>query len=150
MNEWEFRKYLKRRGKGSAVIERNVDVLKDFSFYLLKKRKKNLDDVTIEDIDAFVTDIESRKHSAKGYLYVLMNFFHFLDNRDLLHHAKTLRENRTKKSRKAFPIREFMNVDQDYVKKLEAIGIKTVEQMLEKGRTKKQRKQLSKQLGIPE
>ena len=150
MNEEEFRKYLKRRGKKPAVVERNVGVLKDFISYLLEKREKNLDSVTIDDIDAFVMEIESGKHSAKGYLYVLMNYFHFLGNEDLLHHTDTLREEGTKKTRRIFPIKEFLNINQDYVKKLAVIGIKNVVQMLEKGKTKKQREQLSKQLDIPE
>ncbi|MGC9780004.1 MAG: DUF4332 domain-containing protein [Candidatus Heimdallarchaeota archaeon] len=49
-----------------------------------------------------------------------------------------------------FPIKEFLKVNQEQVKKLATIGIKNVEQMLEKGKTKKQREDLSKQLAIPE
>jgi hypothetical protein len=150
MNEEEFRKYLKRRGKKLAVVDRNVNVLKGFILYLLEKREKDLDGVTIDDIDAFVTEIESKKQLPKGHLYVLMNYFHFLGNRDLLHLTKTLRDERTRKTRRIFPIKEFMNINQDHVKKLATIGIKNVEQMLEKGKTKKQREQLSKQLDIPE
>lgn len=150
MNEEEFRKYLRRRGKKPAVVDKNVSVLKDFTSYLLEKREKDLDRVTIKDVDAFVTDIERRKQSTKGYLYVLMNYFHFLGNKELLHHTSTLRDQRTKKTRRIFPIKEFLNINQDHVKKLASVGIKNVEQMLEKGKTKKQREQLSKQLDIPE
>jgi hypothetical protein len=150
MNEEEFREYLKRRGKRPAVVNRNVGVLKDFTSYLLKEREKNLDGVTTDDIDAFVMEIESKTQSAKGYLYVLMNYFHFLGSKDLLHHTSTLREERTKTTRRIFPIKEFLNINQDHVKKLATIGIKNVEQMLEKGKTKKQRKRLSKQLDLPE
>jgi len=150
MNEEEFRKYLKQRGKKPAVIDRNLGVLKNFISYLLEKREKNFDDVTTDDIDAFIMEIESRKRSAKGFLYVLMNYFHFLGNKELLHHTKALRDKRTKKTRRIFPIKEFLNINQDYVKKLAAIGIKNVEQMLEKGKAKKQREQLSNQLDIPE
>jgi len=66
MDEEEFRKYLKRRGKKPAVVNRNVGVLKDFISYLLEKREKDLDGVTTDDIDAFVMEIESKKQSAKG------------------------------------------------------------------------------------
>lgn len=150
MNEEEFRKYLKRRGKKPAVVNRNVVVLKDFISYLLEKRDKDLNCVTIDDIDAFVIEVESGNQSVKGYLYVLMNYFHFLGNKELLNHTNALRDERTQKTRRLFPLKEFLNVNQDYVKKFAAIGIKNVNQMLEKGRTKKQRKQMSKQLGIPE
>ena len=141
---------MKRRGKKPGVVDRNVDVLKEFISYLLDKRAKHLDGVTTEDIDAFVMEIESKKQSAKGYLYVLMNNFHFQDNKELLRHANTLRDERTKKTRRIFPIKEFLNINPEYVKKLAAIGIKNVEQMLEKGKTQKQREHLAKQLVIPE
>ena len=150
MNEEEFRKYLKRKGKKPTVVDRNVGVLKDFISYLLEKREKKIDGVTTDDIDAFVMEIESKKQSAKGYLYVLMNYFHFLGNEDLLHHTNTLRDERTKRTRRIFPVKEFLNINQDYVKKLVTIGIKNVEQMLEKGKTKKQREQLSQKLDIPD
>lgn len=150
MNEAEFRRYLKRRGKKPSVADRNVNVLKDFASYLLERREKNLDSVTTGDIDAFVMEIERKKKSAKGHLYALMNYFHFLGNKDLLHHTKTLRLERTRKTRRIFPINEFLGINQDHIKKLAAIGIKNVDQMLKRGGTKKQREQLSKQLGIPE
>jgi len=150
MNEAEFRKYLKRRGKKPSVADRNVSILKDFVSYLLEKREKDLDLVTTSDIDAFVIEIERKKKSAKGYLYALMNYFHFAGNKDLLHHTKTLRLERTRRTRRVFPIKEFLGINQDHVKKLAAVGIKNVDQMLKKGKTKKQREQLSKQLGIPE
>jgi len=150
VSEAEFRKYLKRRGKKPAVVERNVDVLQDFISYLLEKREKALDSVTADDVNAFVLEIENNKQSAKGYLYVLKNYFHFRGNNDLLSHTTALRDERTRKTRRIFPVKEFLNINQDYVKKLAAVGIKNVEQMLDKGRTKKQREQLSKQLAIPE
>ena len=150
MKEEEFRKHLKRRGKKPAVVNRNVAVLKDFISYLFEKREKDLDDVKIADIDAFVLEIESGKQSAKGHLYVLLNYFQFLGNKDLLNHTNALRDERTEKTRRSFQLKKFLNINQDHAKKLAAIGIKNVNQMLEKGRTKKQREQLSKQLGIPE
>lgn len=150
INEEEFRKCLKRRGKKPAVIDRNVHVLKNFISYLREERGKNLDDVGTDDIDTFVMEIESKKQSAKGNLYVLMNYFHSIGDRELLHHTKTLRERRTKRTRKIFPLKEFLNVNQEHVKKLAAIGIKNVDQMLERGKAKKQREQLSRKLGIPE
>lgn len=150
IKEEEFRKYLKRRGKKPSVVDRNTGALKIFISYLLEKREKELDDATTEDIDAFVNEIERKKQSAKGYLYILMNYFHFLANQELLHHTKALREERTKKTRKIFPIKDFLKINQDHVKRLATIGIKNVNQMLAKGRTKKQREQLAKQLAIPE
>jgi hypothetical protein len=150
MDEEAFRKYLKRRGKKPGVVDRNVGVLKIFVSYLLDQRAKSLDDVTTDDVDAFVMEIERKQQSAKGYLYALMNYFHFLGQKGLLHHTRTLRKDRTGKTRRIFPIKEFLNINQDHVRKLASIGIRNVEQMLVGGKTKKQREQLSRQLGIPE
>jgi hypothetical protein len=150
MNEEAFRKYLKRRGKRPRVVDRNVATVKAFGAYVREKRAKALEAVTTEGINAFVRDIESKKQSAKGHLYVLMNYFHFLGDSDLLQHTSALREARTKKTRRIFPLKEFLHVNQEHVKKLATIGIKNVEHMLAHGKTKQQREQLAKRLGIPE
>lgn len=151
MKEEEFRKHLKRKGKKSGVVDRNVIVVKKFVSYLKEERNTTLTEVDSGDISAYVEMIEKvKKQSAKGTLYVLMNYFRFKENDELLRFAGKLRETRTKKTRRIFPIKEFLDVNQDHIKKLAEIGIKNVEQMLEAGKTKKQREELSKQLGIPE
>ncbi|MHA1592916.1 MAG: DUF4332 domain-containing protein [Candidatus Heimdallarchaeaceae archaeon] len=151
LHEEEFRKFLKRKGKKPDVVDRNVQAVKKFHSYLKEERKKKLDETTSEDIIEYVKAIEKdKKQSAKGSLYVLMNYFRFIDDEKLLSVTIDLREERTKKSRRIFPIREFLNINPSYVTKLGEIGIKNVEQMLEKGKTVKQRKALSEQLGIPE
>ena len=150
MDEEEFRKHLKRRGKKPAVVDRNVRAVKNFATYLTRTRQKKLEAVTTDDIDAYVMEIESRKRSAKGNLYVLMNYFRFVGEDDLLHHANALRDERTRKTRRIFPLKGFLNINEDHVEKLAAIGITNVDQMLEKGRTKTQRERLSEQLTIPE
>ncbi|NHJ31550.1 MAG: DUF4332 domain-containing protein [Asgard group archaeon] len=150
MDEEGFRKYLRRKGKKLEVVDRNIESVKFFTSFLQKERNKELADATKEDIDSYVAMIEEKKKSAKGALYTLMNYFYFLEDKELLAHARALRAERTKKTRRIFPIKEFLKVNQEHVKKLATIGVKNVEQMLEKGKTKKQREELSKQLAIPE
>ena len=150
MDEEGFRKYLKRKGKKPDVVNRNVESVKYFASFLQNERDKKLVDTVKEDIDSYVSLIEEEKKSAKGSLYTLMNYFHFLEDKVMLEHAKALRNERMKKTRRIFPIKEFLRVDQEAVKKLATIGIRNVEQMLEKGKTKKQREELSKQLDVPE
>lgn len=150
MDEEGFRKYLRRKGKKPHVVNRNVESVKQFSSFLQKERNKELIDASKNDIDAYVLFFEEKKQSAKGALYTLMNYYHFLQDKELLAHAHALRNERTKKTRRIFPIKEFLKVNQEYVKKLNSIGIRTVEQMLDRGRTKKQREELSNQLDIPE
>jgi hypothetical protein len=150
MNEEEFLKFLRKKGKKIEVAERNYKVIVRFASYLHRERNTDLAKVTKEDVKAYVEFLEQKKESAKGSLYALMNYFAFIGNNELLQIARTLREERTKKTRRVFPIKEFLKVNQDHVKKLVTIGIRNVEQMLEAGKTKKQREELSKQLDIPE
>ncbi|MHA1223820.1 MAG: DUF4332 domain-containing protein [Candidatus Heimdallarchaeaceae archaeon] len=149
--EEEFRKYLRRKGKKPHVVDAMIKAASDFSTFLQEERKKQLDEVDKEDIAHYVEKYEQdTKKSAKIPLYKLMNFFSFLENDELAIFSGKLREERTKKTRRVFPLREFLNVDPNHVKKLAEIGIRNVEQMLESGKTINQRKELSKQLGIPE
>ena len=142
---------MKGKAKKADVVERNVAAVEKFSSFLKNNRSKSLDEVDKEDIEAYVELIEKKqKKSARGSLYVLMNYFKFIEDSDLLKHTAKMREERTKKTRRIFPIKELLNIDPTYVKKLAEIGIKNVEQMLESGKTIKQRSTLSQQLGIPE
>ena len=151
MDEEEFRKYLKTKGKKSNVVDRNVLTVKAFGDFLVNVRNNHLDTVSTADIYAYVEMIEKeKKSSAKGHLYVLMNYFGYLGNNDLLTFTAQLREKRTKETRRVFPLKEFYQINQEHVSKLSSLGIKNVDQMLKAGRTIKQRKELSKKLDIPE
>ena len=79
MDEEGFRKYLKRKGKKPQVVDRNVESVKIFASFLQKEQNKDLADTTKEDVDSYVLMIEQKKQSAKGALYTLMNYFHFLE-----------------------------------------------------------------------
>jgi site-specific recombinase XerD len=148
MQEEGFRRYLKRKGKKQDVVERNVSTIRRIGSYLEKEFNINIQTVSSKEIDSFVETLEERGESAKGPLYVLMNYFRFTGDHALLTHAAELREERTNKTRKAFKLRGFLDVNQIYVEKLAGIGIEDVDQLLRKGKTKRQRKQLSEELQI--
>jgi len=150
MDNKTFKIFLKKKGKKHEVIEKNINTLKKLSVYLQKEKDKELEEITEDDIKYYVEKIELKKQSAKGALYVLMNYFKFTQNHELLNYTGSLRAERTKKTRKIFQIRGFLNINAHYVKKLEEINIKSVQDMLNKGKTKSQREKLAKQLDIPE
>lgn len=149
MEEVEFAKYLRKKRKKNNVIERNVKELINFEKFLLEKNK-NLSNILHEDIKLYISKIEGEKKSAKGPLYVLMNYFKFCENNELYSYTKKLREERTKKTRSIFLIKDFVGIDQKYAKILAKKGIKNVNQMLEAGCNKQNREKLSLQLNIPE
>ena len=148
MNEESFRNFLKKKGKKNDVIERNIKSMQVFIKYLQSERNKELSKVNSDDIQSYVSKLEQEKKSPKGSLYVLINYLLFLENKELLKFTRILREERTKQTRKEFLIKDFIYINQEIVKKLEGIGIKNVKQMLEAGKTKVQREQLSNELKI--
>ena len=150
MDEKAFAAFLKKKGKKPNVIERNIRAMKDFVDFLNRELNIQLDDTSPEDIKRYVTTIEEQKKSAKGSLYVLMNYFKFTGDKELLKCAASLRQTRTEKSRNVFLLKNFMDVNQEYVKALAKAGIKNVNDMLEMGNTKIKRENLSKKLNIPE
>ena len=150
MNEEAFALFLKRKGKKQHVIERNLKAVARFGEYLQVERNTLLEDASVEDIQAYVKKMEDEKKSAKGPLYTLMNYFAFTKDDELLECARLLRKERTRKTRRMFLIKDFLDVDHKHVEKLADIGIKNVEHMLEAGKTKCQRSQLAQQLDIPE
>ena len=150
MDEKAFAAFLKKKGKKTNVIERNIRLVNTFSGYLKKKFNKSLVDCSPDDIKQYIAALEAQKKSPKGPLYVLMNYFKFTGNKELLKCAATLRQTRTEKSRSVFLLKNFMDVDQEYVNVLANAGIKNVDDMLKAGNTKAKRKKLSRELNIPE
>ena len=145
-----FEQWLKKKGKKPNVINRNLQAVDSFWQFLNLSRNKTPEVATPDDIDAYVDQIEGQKQSAKGSLYVLMNYYAYLENPELRNHAAMLRETRTRKSRRVFTLREFIDVDKDTVEKLKKIGICNVEQMLQRGKTVEQRLILAKKLDVSE
>jgi hypothetical protein len=150
MNLEDFRRYLKKKGKKEKVIERNINTIEFFQKFLKNENRGTISEVSFEDINSFVDKIEKTGGSAKGYLYVLMNYFKYLEKMDLFSYVAKLREERTSKTRRIFPLKDFMDIDPLIIEKLSSIEIKNVKQMLEQGRSKEQRQQLAKRLDISE
>ncbi len=145
-----FKKHLKNKGKKDTVIERNIRTVEGFQSYLKKDINCNLTDVSKEDINQYVDKIEKEGKSAKGFLYVMMNYFRYLGNQELFSHSAQLREERTSKTRKIFPLKKFLGIDPVFVDKLGSKEITNVEQMLVNGKSKVQRRQLATSLDISE
>ena len=150
LNFGAFRKYLKRKRKKDSVIERNIRTIVDYQTYIKKDKDRELSESKKLDISQYVNKIEKEGKSAKGNLYVLMNYFRFLENQELYSHSAQLREKRTSITRKPFQLKNFVDVDLYIVNRLKSIGIINVKQMLSCGKSKEQRDRLASSLSIPE
>lgn len=131
------------------MIQRITTQLTEYERFLREERVgKELDKALPEDLEAFILYVEKKKTcSAKAYLHSIRYYYEYTSNEEMRNLAGRLRRQRI--ARKAFPLRDFRGVNLAYVKKLAALGIRNVKEMLEVGRTCKGREELSARTGIP-
>lgn len=152
LNEEAFRKFLQRGGRKPHTVDGVIKIVRRYEAYLHKYADgKNIDQATPEDVEIYVDWFENEEDtSAKRQLWGIRYYYRFLGNRPMTRRISELREERTAKTRKAFQLRDFRGVKLDLVSKLEAAGIRDVEQMRTRGATLAQRRKLAVELGIPE
>jgi hypothetical protein len=149
MDEQGFREFLKRGGRSKSAVARCVVYVKEFEQYLQVHRGgKGLDEAGLDELEDFVAWIEQKpKTSAKTHLWAIRYYYDYTSNEDMRNLAGVLREERI--TRTPFALKEFRGVNPEYVEKLAAVGIRNVKQMLEAGRTRSGRQELSARSGIP-
>ncbi len=152
MNEEAFRRFLKRGGRKTHVVDTVIHLVRHFEAYLNKYVDgKTLNEATTEDLEVYVQWYEQDEEaSSKRHLWGIRYYYRFAGNRTMAIRVSELREARTSKTRKSFRIRDFRGVNEDYVGKLEAVGIRDVEQMRQHGATPTQRANLAEKTGVPE
>ena len=150
MHEEQFRKYLKRCGRAPHVLEEVVRIIKQYADFLATQRNGvQLTDARPEDLEAFVTAVESQpRQSAKNHLLAIAYYYTFIGNEGMRSIASSLRETRI--TRTSFSLGDFRGVDPSHIQALARHNIRNVSQMLAAGQTPGQRSQISKQTGIPE
>ncbi|MDH5495720.1 MAG: DUF4332 domain-containing protein [Candidatus Bathyarchaeota archaeon] len=149
LDEEEFRKFLKRSGRSQSAIKRCVVYMTEFERYLQEYRGgKKPDEACPEDLKAFVLWGEKElKPRVKGYLWSIRYYYEYTSNEGMRKLANEFREQRIKRA--SFALKRFRGVNAEYVKRLAALGIRNVEEMVESGRTGSGRKELSAKTGIP-
>jgi hypothetical protein len=123
--------------------------VKEYGGYLPKHRgDKRLDEATPEDLENFVEWVERKpRTSAKTYLWAIRYYYGYTSNEVMRSLASELRQQRIR--RVPFALKVFRGVNPEYVEKLAVVGIRNVEEMLEAGRTRIGRQELSAKTGIP-
>ena len=147
MDEVGFRKYLKRGGRSPSAADRVIESVNDYGAYL-GVIDKCLDRAAPEDLESYVAWIETEsKTSAKKHLWAIRYYYQFTCAKEMEKHASDLRQARIKRT--PFALREFQDVNQSYIDRLEAAGIKNVEQMLAAGKTPQSREALADKTRVP-
>jgi hypothetical protein len=152
MDEDGFRQFLKRSGRKPHTVDNVVKIVRAYEAYLDKfAGGKAIEQATTDDLATYVDWFEQEEEkSAKGQLWGIRYYYRFVDNKPMVTQASELREERTAKTRKFFNLRDFREIETTYVEKLEALGIRDVNQMRTRGRTPDQRRELSTKADIPE
>lgn len=102
-----------------------------------------------KDLDVFIESEIDRKKVA-GFMWTLQYYYSFLENDTLLKYVSRVREKHTAKKRRPFDIKDFVGVNPSSAEALANHGIRTVDDMLEAAKTKKQRSELAKKTGVSE
>jgi hypothetical protein len=145
MNDKEFRLFLKQKKKQERTINsyiNSVKVLEDF--IKTQGRDKKLGDVNPKDIRDFVSWGTKVLKNVYRCLWGIRAYYQFLQLDELEYTASELMEYVQNETRL---LREFPKTDRDAVDKLALIGIKTVNQLLETCKTKRDREKLAEQSG---
>ncbi len=147
MDEVGFRIFLKRGGRSARAADRVIKFVTEYAEYLLGI-DRDLDRAAPEDLESYVAWIDNdTKKSAKKNLWAIRYYYQYTCAEQMEKRACELRQVRIK--RKPFKLREFRGVNQASVKKLEAAGIKDVEQMLAAGKTPQSRQALAEKTAVP-
>jgi hypothetical protein len=145
MGDEEFMAYMKKAKRPANTIKGYVRSLEFYVNFLQSHRQvRTPDEAGPIDLKAFVSWGIERGENIYRHLWGIRIYYEF---RQLEIMEKTVRkwmeyvQNATRK------LREFPKVDQDSVKKLSAIGIKTVNQLLRAGNSPEKRAALSEKTG---
>ena len=152
MDEDGFRQFLKRGGRKPHTVDNVVKIVRSYEAYLDKFAEgKAIEQTSPDDLATYVEWFEREEEkTAKGQLWAIRYYYRFINNKPMVIQASELREERTGKTRKFFNLRDFLGIDTTYVEKLEAVGIRDVDQMRTRGRTPDQRRELSIKTDVPE
>lgn len=149
MDQNAFMHYLKKGGRSEEAIERIINYMGEYSSYLESDRGGiGPDEAGEEDLEAFVLSIEREpKQSANTHLWALCYYYNFTRNEKMQHRAGFLRQQRI--TRNPFKLKDFRDVNPDYITKLGDKGIRTTDQMLQAGATPVSREKLAEDTEIP-
>ena len=147
MDEEEFRKSLKRGGKSRNTLTKYITCVKEFEHYLEQHKGAPLGEAQPEDLENFVSSIETTESSAKTHLLSIAYYYKHVSNEEMHHTAQILRDQRIKRT--PFALKDFQGINPEYVRKLASSGIRNINQMLKAGKTHKDRQELLQKTGIP-
>lgn len=153
MDEKGFREFSRKRGRSKSAIESCIGFVKKFEDYLREhKGIKGIDEATPGDIKDFVSWGKKELKSVNSYLWGIHRYYEFTSDKKMYKSTLDLRRQEIEErrgKRKPMNLLKIQGVAFEHVARLESLGIINVKQMIEAGKTKTRRQELSKKTGIP-
>lgn len=144
MDEEGFKRYLKKTGRFASKINFDIRNVKNFEEYLLKHKRKELEEATPDDLKGFVNWREET--GLKIWLWAFNRYYDYKQN-DVMFCA--LNELLGIQSMTKLKLKDFLGVNRQHIQTLNAKGFRTAKQILDAGRTKEDRKKLAEETGVP-
>jgi hypothetical protein len=153
LDEKGFREFLRKHGRSKSAIESCIGFVKKFEDYLQEhKGVKGIDKATSDDIRDFVSWGKKELKSINSYLWGIHRYYEFTSDKEMYRVTLDLRRQEIEErrgKRKPLNLKKIQGVASKHVAGLRSLGIIDVKQMIEAGRTKTRRQELSKKTGIP-
>lgn len=149
MDQAQFAQFLKRGGRSEAARRRVLERVAEYERFLLDRRDGTaLEQSCAEDLEGFVDWLERDGNtSAKTHLWALRYYYQYTNNEELSALAAALREQRIE--RKPFELQGFRGIEPEHAQRLTRVGVHSVQQMLQAGRTASARQELAEAAGVP-
>ena len=144
-----FKTSMEEEKKNERTIHDYISRIEKFSEYLNEKKKKNIEKVQKQDLTDFFKELKETESTPvlNRFSFALSNYFKFAKNEKMYNAAN---EMNGQLSIEQLKIKEFLGINKEDINKLSKLGVKTAQQMIEKGKTVKSRKELSEESGLSE
>ena len=145
MDKEGFIQYLKNKGKERGIPHylRLISVLENYLNEYTKH--KDLDKITPDEFREFITKSKEGFKSNQD-LNPIIWYYLFTENQEIynlsIEYSGII-------GLEKYKLSQFMGIDKEITTNLKKVGIKTAAQMLEKGATEADRKEIAEQTGIP-
>ena len=147
MNKKGYIEFLEKKKKSARAIASYTDFVQQYETYLFAHKKgKKIENAGKKDLHDFEKWGEKNKVKINRYLWSIKEYYDFISKEELKLEADSMIGERYLSQ---FKLKDFIGVEQSYMKKLAKEGITTAKEMLYAGLNKQRRRELSRNTGIP-
>lgn len=146
MDEDGFLSYMKQKKAPLDKTNTYINRIRRFEKYLTENEDgESIESATAEDLEKYVEWCKENNVNPYLEFFGIREYFRFLGIKELPYTCNQIMQ---MIQLKKFKLKDFLTADQESAKKLAGIGIKTASQILEVGKTIKEREILASKSGV--